>query len=397
LSAPGGIGAGLAPIASQGFPCDPANDSTFENHVLNSTLDVPIPVTLPAVRTGTVTNQGTVHYDYAAGTADVTETSTVQGVNLLNGLVTATAVQARVHTTGSATAVDNHLTDGTTGTTFTNLQIAGTQITANPAPGTRIDLPFGIGYVVLNERTTVSPYFFEPQRLSVSAIHVHVNNLSGVQGDVNVAHAQTGLGDSAGRLSGGAYIVAAFVQPVLSTGVLGNISMPCHGTLGNEQAVDQASATLGPVGSVGAGHVTVKGTIPASGPTAITSATLAQVNLLNGLITADGITSRSTSTAGPAGAHSEGTGSRFTNLVINGNPIATEVPPNTTIALPGVGQVVLNEQFGFHDGIFGGGDAQHQTIFFVTALHLKVTVANTLGLPIGAEVYLAHADTGASA
>src|SRR5688572_5022 len=79
---------------------------------------------------------------------------------------------------------------------------------------------------------------------------------------------------------------------------------------------------------------------------AVSTATLGQVNVLNGLITAAGVVAMATSTAGGSDAY----GSSLANLMVNG--VAISAPePNTRVDLPGVGYVVLNEQISTSSGI----------------------------------------------
>jgi hypothetical protein len=75
------------------------------------------------------------------------------------------------------------------------------------------------------------------------------------------------------------------------------------------------------------------------GSDAVSSVTLGAVNVLNGLITADGVVAIATSTIGDANAE----GSSLANLVVNGVQVDNPAP-NTRMTLPGVGFVVLNEQ-----------------------------------------------------
>jgi len=75
------------------------------------------------------------------------------------------------------------------------------------------------------------------------------------------------------------------------------------------------------------------------GSDAVSSVTLGAVNVLSGLITADGVVAMATSTIGDANAE----GSSLANLVVNGVQVDNPAP-NTRMSLPGVGFVVLNEQ-----------------------------------------------------
>jgi hypothetical protein len=80
--------------------------------------------------------------------------------------------------------------------------------------------------------------------------------------------------------------------------------------------------------------------------TAQSTAHLENVNVLNGLITAQTVIAATSSwVSGAAGRNT--LGSSFTNLTVNGVPVGSGdyVPaPNTRLNLPGVGYVVLNEQ-----------------------------------------------------
>ena len=82
------------------------------------------------------------------------------------------------------------------------------------------------------------------------------------------------------------------------------------------------------------------------GSDAVSSATLGAVNILNGLITADGVVAMATSTIGNANAD----GSSLANLVVNGVQV-DDPAPNTRMNLEGVGYVVLNERIPTNGGI----------------------------------------------
>ena len=79
---------------------------------------------------------------------------------------------------------------------------------------------------------------------------------------------------------------------------------------------------------------------------AVSSASLGQVNVLNGLITANAVLAMATTT----GEGSDGYGSSFANLVVNGVSVSAPAA-NTRVDLPGVGYVVLNEQIATGSGL----------------------------------------------
>jgi hypothetical protein len=90
------------------------------------------------------------------------------------------------------------------------------------------------------------------------------------------------------------------------------------------------------------------------GSNAVSSATLGAVNLLNGLITADGIVAIASSTVGDGAVNSNADGSSLANLVVGGTEVS-DPAPNTRMNLPGVGYVLLNEQRESGDGVTTSG------------------------------------------
>ncbi|HXE81946.1 MAG TPA: choice-of-anchor P family protein [Gemmatimonadales bacterium] len=87
-------------------------------------------------------------------------------------------------------------------------------------------------------------------------------------------------------------------------------------------------------------------------------ATVFNVNLLNGLITASSLTATVSSTSDGAQATSNALGSTLADLVVNGVPLTSgdgSIAPNTRMTLPGVGYVVLNEQLSSGDGVRTSG------------------------------------------
>jgi len=85
------------------------------------------------------------------------------------------------------------------------------------------------------------------------------------------------------------------------------------------------------------------------------NSTLENVNLLNGLITADGVVALASSWVDGGVAGSDAEGSQLANLVVNGIAITSDVAPNTRVDLPGVGYAVLNEQTLTGDGVTSSG------------------------------------------
>jgi len=115
-----------------------------------------------------------------------------------------------------------------------------------------------------------------------------------------------------------------------------------------------ASTTLG---------VVTTGSIGPSTASAQSSASVEQVNLLNGIVAAQLVVAMSGSTANGSTATSTSEGSTLIGLSINGSPPTDVAPsPNTRISIPGA-TVILNEQIASGDGV-------HTSALTVNMIHV---------------------------
>jgi hypothetical protein len=94
----------------------------------------------------------------------------------------------------------------------------------------------------------------------------------------------------------------------------------------------------------------------------------------------------STTTHDAAGFHTSANGSAFVNLVVAGIPIIGLPAPNTQIPLVGFGHVVLNEQI--------TRIRPTSASFTVNMIHVFITQANILNIPIGTQIIVSHASSG---
>src|SRR5207248_9140521 len=76
---------------------------------------------------------------------------------------------------------------------------------------------------------------------------------------------------------------------------------------------------------------------------ATTSSSIASVDLGGGMVTA-GAVSATASMKFKAGAFLPSGDSSLASLVVNGTAMSANQPPNTTVAIPGVGTLIINEQ-----------------------------------------------------
>jgi len=119
--------------------------------------------------------------------------------------------------------------------------------------------------------------------------------------------------------------------------------LPADGTLAQSQASDVTVGTWVTAQDV---FATATGATDDALSDAVSSATLGTVNILDGLITADGVVAMASSTVDNSNAE----GSSLANLVVNGTQVS-DPEPNTRLDLPDVGYVVLNEQIATAGGM----------------------------------------------
>lgn len=173
--------------------------------------------------------------------------------------------------------------------------------------------------------------------------------------------------------------------PAIGSQSFARATLPLGGGMKNAD-VDVASV----VDALGANGLTsmTTGQIDETLVTATTTAQAADVDLLNGLITANAVLALATSTADGATATSEASGSTLLGLVVNGVSYDDGAPaPNTRVDLPGVGYVVLNQQVATGDGV-------HATGLTVTMIHLYL-VDPVTGQSTG-NIVVARAQSAAS-
>jgi len=131
------------------------------------------------------------------------------------------------------------------------------------------------------------------------------------------------------------------------------VTLPADGgmTSGEQDSV----ALLGVLQAQGLASVTT-GVIGENASSAQSLATASDVNILNGVVTAKGVTAMASSASNGIEATSTDAGSTIVDLVVNGVSMGVVSPaPNTTINVPAVGTVILNEQVATGGGVTDKG------------------------------------------
>ena len=184
-----------------------------------------------------------------------------------------------------------------------------------------------------------------------------------------------------------AYGTYAFVG---STVVVGQTAPVAVGPGCGTAAINVSAS--GTVASVTALPTIATGVINTNAHDALNSATansdVHAISLLGALITAKEVNAVSTTFKDNTGLHSSAAGSSLFVLKV-GTTVFTAVPAaNTTIPLAGFGKVVLNEQ------IESGTATSTTKKLTVNMIHVYVTIANNLGIPVGTQIIVAHAFSG---
>ena len=376
---PLGIDLSIAAVAS--CPCRGTNGRRQVATV--STLD------LGRVLTSGV-NRSTSYGLKTATTADTKQTSDIVMVSLLGGLITADTIHSSAEVSATQTAISTL----DAGSSFLNLVIAGKKVVGPVKPNTTLELP-GIGTVTLRFVNAIT-YGSDAAGIEVEMVRIQVsesNSLGLPKGTTLViGEAFAGFARDQPRASVGGFAeilgvtanAGALLNEAASAGSESGIPS-CIGTAGKVLANSVANVDAPGLLSISAGSTSAVSTTTGRTTVAMTSASVGKVSLLGGLITADAITavakeSRTGSISSPSSS-----GSSFGNLYVAGIAIANNVAPNTIVSLPGVGFVVLNEQ-----------PAAVANSVQVNGIHVKVTLSNALGLEVGADIFVAHADATAS-
>jgi len=146
----------------------------------------------------------------------------------------------------------------------------------------------------------------------------------------------------------GAYVYANVGDEIeAETGRFAKVDMPTVGTDGRDQSNSTAKAYLQGVLNLGAIYSEQNGIRTDALSQSKESATIANVNLFNGLIAAKALSVHSTAAVTQDGDETKGTvdgGMTFVSLTIAGQKIPVDVGPNTKINVAGLGTVTINKQ-----------------------------------------------------
>jgi hypothetical protein len=328
----------------------------------------------------------TVKADRTMTTAHVVNRAQVAKLNLLGGLITADAVTAVAGVAVTKTAM-KPITDGSL---FQNLKIAGKAYPEIVPPNTVVNLP-GLGSVTLNAQDIVK------DRAGITSVDVDMLDvtITAANSFALPLGAHVNVGDSTASyrrkaptvaVTGGAFALSANANAdnivIPSIGRAAAINIPCEGTNGNVKVNSADLVDVAKIATVVQAKSTAVSGPRGNGTYARMTSTIKSVNLLSGLIKVTNLRAAVVDQMNNGNYRAGTAGSGFDALIIAGVKLPITTAPNTTIPLVGLGKVVVNEQI---------KAAKPGDLTTANGLHISITTANLLQIPVGTQIYVAHA------
>lgn len=350
------------------------------NSASNSTAAV---AALGGLVTANAVETRTTSATYGTGGVELKSYGRTAGINLLGGLIKADAVETTATTLGNG---DGTMT-GTAATRFVNLRITGINLPVDIKPNTTVTIP-NIASVTLNYAVTKmsgTTRTTQGWALSVVLLAPYAGAPTGTTIVLNPSQASLRVGDpqAAPEVGGFAYAtqvnVAAGDVATVQSGPTARVAVPQGGSGGKTITNSLAGVNLTGVAVLKAVSSSTTSTVSGSTADVVTRSGTAALDLLGGLVTADAIDVRAHGHK-EAGAYKGDMSMTTLNLKILGQTIPVNVSPNTTIEVPGIAKIVLNEQI------------QAGPVNKIVGIHITLLDARG-GLSAGAQIEVAAAVT----
>jgi hypothetical protein len=289
-----------------------------------------------------------------------------------------------VESTSTSEIVDGVVNSSVT-TQLLGIKVAGVTLPVNIPPNYHVTIP-NVASVYLNYALSVKA----APKVMTLGIGIYIGllkpfgtNAVGAALEVNPTYAA--IGPITIPPSGHVTVAKSYGTSVTAhAGTLLNVQsdptapafMPAGGTGGVTKTSNIAGADLTPLLHVGAVVDTVKGTNTNSLWDASATSEIAGLNLFNGAVRADAISSSAHVRGAPAIPTLVQGSSGLVNVRIGGNLIPVNASPNTVINVAGLGTVTINKQV--------------RTAVSSTVVAIDIVLGTAQGgLPVGAEIQLA--------
>ncbi|HEY5821516.1 MAG TPA: choice-of-anchor P family protein [Propionibacteriaceae bacterium] len=267
--------------------------------------------------------------------SSVTTTQT-GALNLLGGLITASAI-----TSTAIATVENGVVKTGASTDFVNLRIANLPIDLHPTPNSGISIP-GVADVLFNQQSVS----MDGKEITVNAFRVNLlknNGLNLPSGFIVLGNAKASVQTIKSLPYGSAYGTQVDLLGIITSGATAQVNIPCGGSDGVKKTANLVGLNVPGVISTGVARTSAVSTEDGTTTTATTKAIVDGVNLLNGAIRLDTITSKSSTTRKGTKVTTSSAGSSLVGLKINGKSITVSAKENTKIDVAGLGTIYLNK------------------------------------------------------
>lgn len=361
-----------------------SSDLTAESDINGATYPAESSNTTAGAHVGTLLNVGAISTETTATKVDttVTATSTAEtaNVSLLNGLIKVSAVKTDTHATRTGTVLS-----GDSNSQLLGVTIKGKKIPANVNNNFGVKIS-GIASVILNEKqvdVVGGKITVTGSALKVTLLKKYEGSPIGTTITLNPTQAVLAPNEpSNGSLALGGYARGTYATITAGntvtavTGPTAYVATPPGGTFGYDVVNSTAAIKVPFILKTGVVQSTANGVTSPTAADVTHTNKVVGVDLLNGLIKAQAVKVIARSQRLADGSRIQTPSTEIAGLVINGKKIGTlNVSPNTTITVPGVVKVVINEQ---------ALDARANT---VTGLHVTLLRPRS-GLKVGAELYV---------
>ena len=346
-----------------------------ESEVLTTKTGVQDTNTLSAVNEQAVLMLGTVSTSAKTsaipGGQQVSVTAQSASVNVLNGVITATGIS----TTTTTKRVNGTFTT-TTRSAFTNLHILGVTLPVTIPQNYTVTVG-DVATVVVNAGLTSARQGIGTG-VRVTLLKAAGTADTGAEIDINPTF--TTIASNRSPTTGHSTLGSAYATKITSAGGSA-VTVPTRvfpeGTGGQTLTNSVAAVNLAPVGTVGAAQTTGVGTNTTTVASVTMTASVANLNLLNGLITA-----QSLKVTAHADLSKTTAAMALVDLQNGGITIPLNAKPNTVINLD-IGKVTINQRIRSGQSIS------------IRAVDIVLGKA-TNGLPVGAEIQVAPATAAVS-
>jgi hypothetical protein len=258
------------------------------------------------------------------------------GVSLLGGAIQLKALTATAAAVGRAgSALTGH-------SRFMGLRIGGRLFSNNPKPNTTLRIG-GLASLTVNAQqiTNVDGV----RRIKVDALKLtllHGSHRGRLGTTVIVGQASAAVHQITGSLLRGAASGSQVtVGNLVTSAPTFRSVLPCGNANGNVRFHRGASINLSKLLRTGAVRTRATGRHGLT-PSSSTKATIARVNLLNGLVKVRAIKAQANATKVLGHVKLSNLGSHFVGLKIHGKPMNDDISPNTKISLLGIGTLWLD-------------------------------------------------------